>query len=244
MRVDRYNMFPTAKVMGEAAPGYSSGQALDAMEDLALQILPPGMGYDWTNMAYQEKKAEGKGTITFVMAILIVILILAALYESWTDPIAVVLTVPLAVLGAAIGLMIRGMDNNIYTQVGLVLLVALAAKNAILIVEFVRDERAKGKGLLEAAVEGAKVRFRPIIMTSFAFILGVFPLVVASGAGAVGRRSVGTAVFSGMLSVTLLGIFFIPVLYVLMQGRNRSVVASSERECNIKEIEEISKETK
>jgi multidrug efflux pump subunit AcrB len=244
MRVDRYNMFPTAKVMGEAAPGYSSGQALDAMEDLARQILPPGMGYDWTNMAYQEKKAEGKGTITFVMAILIVILILAALYESWTDPIAVVLTVPLAVLGAAIGLMIRGMDNNIYTQVGLVLLVALAAKNAILIVEFVRDERAKGKGLLEAAVEGAKVRFRPIIMTSFAFILGVFPLVVAAGAGAVGRRSVGTAVFSGMLSVTLLGIFFIPVLYVLMQGRNHSVVTSSEQECNNKEIEEISKETK
>ncbi len=230
MRVDRYNMFPTAKIMGEAAPGYSSGQALDAMQDLAKEILPPGMGYDWTNMAFQEIKAAGKGTMTFVMAILVVILILAALYESWIDPIAVVLTVPLAVLGAAIGLMIRGMDNNIYTQVGLVLLVALAAKNAILIVEFVRDERAKGMGLLEAAVEGAKIRFRPIIMTSFAFILGVYPLVVASGAGAVSRRSVGTAVFSGMLGVTLLGVFFIPVLYVLMQGRKRSQAVSSKPE--------------
>jgi HAE1 family hydrophobic/amphiphilic exporter-1 len=219
MRVDRYNMFPTAKVMGNAAPGYSSGQALDAMEELAGKVLPPGMGYEWTNMAYQEKKAAGKGTVTFVMALLIVILILAALYESWTDPIAVVMTVPLAILGAALGLLIRGMDNNIYTQVGLVLLVALAAKNAILIVEFVRDERAKGMGLFEATVEGARVRFRPILMTSFAFILGVYPLVVASGAGAVSRQSVGTAVFAGMLGVTLLGIFFIPVLYVLMQGR-------------------------
>lgn len=234
MRVDRYNMFPTAKVMGDSAPGYSSGQALDAMEELAHEILPPGMGYDWTNMAYQEKKAAGKGTATFVMAILVVILILAALYESWTDPISVVLTVPLAVLGAALGLMIRGMDNNIYTQVGLVLLVALAAKNAILIVEFVRDERAKGMDLLEAAVQGARIRFRPIIMTSFAFILGVYPLVVASGAGAVSRRSVGTAVFSGMLGVTLLGIFFIPVLYVLMQGRKSSENVPSKPEGNSK----------
>jgi HAE1 family hydrophobic/amphiphilic exporter-1 len=230
MRVDRYNMFPTAKVMGEPAPGYSSGQALDAMEELAQQILPPGMGYEWTNMAFQEKKAAGKGAITFVMAILIVILILAALYESWADPISVVLTVPLAVLGSALGLIIRGMDNNIYTQVGLVLLVALAAKNAILIVEFVRDERAKGMELLQAAVAGAKIRFRPIIMTSFAFILGVYPLVAATGAGAVSRRSVGTAVFSGMLGVTLLGIFFIPVLYVLMQGRKHYVDSPSKSE--------------
>jgi len=219
MRVDRYNMFPTAKVMGEAAPGYSSGQSLAAMEELAEKALPHGMAYEWTNMAYQEKKASGKGAITFAMAILVVILILSALYESWADPIAVVLTVPLAALGAAIGLMIRGMDNNIYTQVGLVLLVALAAKNAILIVEFVRDERAKGTGLFEAAVEGARTRFRPILMTSLAFICGVYPLVVASGAGAVSRQSVGTAVFAGMLGVTVLGIFFIPALYVFMQGR-------------------------
>lgn len=225
MRVDRYNMFPTAKVMGDAAPGYSSGQALEAMEELAAKVLPPGMGYEWTNMAYQEKKAAGKGPITAAMAIIVVVLILAALYESWSDPIAVVLTVPLAALGAALGLMIRGMDNNIYTQVGLVLLVALAAKNAILIVEFVRDARARGMDLFEAAVEGARVRFRPILMTSFAFILGVFPLVVASGAGAVSRQSVGTAVFAGMLGVTLLGVFFIPVLYVVMQGRKQRAMS-------------------
>ena len=228
MRVDRYNMFPTAKVMGDAAPGYSSGQSLDAMEELAEKVLSPGMGFEWTNMAYQEKKASGKGAITFVMAILVVILILAALYESWADPIVVVLTVPLAALGAALGLLIRGMDNNVYTQVGLVLLVALAAKNAILIVEFVRDERAKGMGLFEAAVEGARTRFRPILMTSLAFIFGVYPLVIASGAGAVSRQSVGTAVFAGMLGVTALGIFFIPALYVFMQGRKSRSADSEE----------------
>jgi len=219
MRVDRYNLFPTAKIMGGNATGYSSGQALETMEQLAEKMLPQGMGFEWTNMAYQEKKAAGKGPITFAMAIVIVILILAALYESWADPIAVVLVVPLAVLGAAAGLIARGMDNNIYTQVGLVLLVALAAKNAILIVEFARDARSQGKGVLEAAVEGSRLRFRPILMTSFAFILGVSPLVIASGAGAVSRQSVGTAVFAGMLGVTILGVFFIPVLYVLMQGR-------------------------
>jgi HAE1 family hydrophobic/amphiphilic exporter-1 len=198
------------------------------MEELAEKVLTPGMGFEWTNMAYQEKKASGKGAITFAMAILVVILILAALYESWADPIAVVLTVPLAALGAALGLIIRGMDNNVYTQVGLVLLVALAAKNAILIVEFVRDERAKGMGLFDAAVEGARTRFRPILMTSLAFIFGVYPLVIASGAGAVSRQSVGTAVFAGMLGVTALGIFFIPALYVFMQGR-KNWTADSEK---------------
>ncbi|MBI4964206.1 MAG: multidrug efflux RND transporter permease subunit [Desulfomonile tiedjei] len=223
MRVDRYNLFPTAKLMGENAPGYSSGQALSIMEQLAAKVLPPGMAFEWTNMAYQEKKAAGKAVITFIAAILVVILILAALYESWADPISVVLIVPLAVLGAAVGLLIGGMDNNVYTQVGLVLLVGLAAKNAILIVEFAREVRSKGVGVLEAAVEASKLRFRPILMTSFAFILGVLPLVTASGAGAVSRQSVGTAVFAGMLGVTILGVFFIPVLYVLMQGRKRKL---------------------
>jgi HAE1 family hydrophobic/amphiphilic exporter-1 len=222
MRVDRYNLFPTAKVLGENATGYSSGQALDVMEELAAKVLPPGMSFEWTNMAYQEKKATGKAVITFIAAILVVILILAALYESWADPIAVVLIVPLAVLGAAAGLLIGGMVNNVYTQVGLVLLVGLSAKNAILIVEFARESRARGAGVLEAATEAARLRFRPILMTSFAFILGVLPLVTASGAGAVSRQSVGTAVFAGMLGVTILGIFFTPVLYVLMQrGKNR-----------------------
>ena len=156
MRVDRYNLFPTAKILGENAPGYSSGQALQTMETLAAKTLPPGMAYEWTNMAYQEKKAAGKAAITFIAAILVVILILAGLYESWADPISVVLIVPLAVLGAAAGLLIGGMDNNVYTQVGLVLLVGLSAKNAILIVEFAREARAKGQGVLEAATEASK----------------------------------------------------------------------------------------
>ena len=187
------------------------------MEKLAKAQLPVGMGYEWTAMAFQQKKASGQAMIIFGLAIIVVFLILAAQYESWTDPFSVVLVVPLAVLGAAIALMIRNMDNNIYTQVGLVLLVGLSAKNAILIVEFVRDMRSKGKGLIDATVEGSKLRFRPILMTSFAFILGVTPLVVAEGAGAVSRQALGTAVFAGMLGVTILGVFFTPVLYVFMQ---------------------------
>jgi HAE1 family hydrophobic/amphiphilic exporter-1 len=219
MRVDRYNLFPTAKILGQNAPGFSSGQALQTMETLAAKTLPPGMTYEWTNMAYQEKKAAGKAAITFIAAIIVVILILAGLYESWADPFSVILVVPLAVLGAAAGLLIGGMDNNVYTQVGLVLLVGLSAKNAILIVEFAREGRAKGQGVLDAVIEASKQRFRPILMTSLAFILGVLPLVTASGAGAVSRQSVGTAVFAGMIGVTVLGVFFTPALYVLMQKR-------------------------
>ncbi len=217
LKVDRYNLYPTAKVMGSPATGFSTGQAIQTMEKLAKAQLPVGMGYEWTAMAFQQKKASGQAMIIFGLAIIVVFLILAAQYESWTDPFSVVLVVPLAVLGAAIALMVRNMDNNIYTQVGLVLLVGLSAKNAILIVEFVRDMRSKGKGLIEATVEGSKLRFRPILMTSFAFILGVTPLVVAEGAGAVSRQALGTAVFAGMLGVTILGVFFAPVLYVFMQ---------------------------
>jgi HAE1 family hydrophobic/amphiphilic exporter-1 len=217
LKVDRYNLYPTAKVMGSPAQGYSSGQAIQAMEHLSRAQLPVGMGYQWTAMAFQEKKAGGQAVVIFGMAILVVFLILAAQYESWRDPFSVVLVVPLAVLGAVIALMIREMDNNIYTQVGLVLLVGLSAKNAILIVEFARDMRSRGMGVMEATVEGSRLRFRPILMTSFAFILGVTPLVVASGAGAVSRQALGTAVFSGMLGVTILGVFFTPVLYLAMQ---------------------------
>jgi hydrophobic/amphiphilic exporter-1 (mainly G- bacteria), HAE1 family len=217
LKVDRYNLYPTAKIMGSPAPGFSSGQAIQTMEKLSKSQLPVGMGYEWTAMAFQQKKASGQAAIIFGLAIIVVFLILAAQYESWTDPFSVVLVVPLAVLGAAIALIMRDMDNNIYTQVGLVLLVGLSAKNAILIVEFVRDMRSKGKELIEATVEGSKLRFRPILMTSFAFILGVTPLVVAQGAGAVSRQALGTAVFAGMLGVTILGVFFVPVLYVFMQ---------------------------
>jgi HAE1 family hydrophobic/amphiphilic exporter-1 len=217
-RIDRYNMYATAKVSGSPAAGISSGQALQIMEQMADAKLPPGMGYEWTGMSFQEKKAGGQIAVVFGMAILVVILILSAQYESWADPISVVMIVPLAVLGAVVGLLIRNMDNNVYTQVGLVLLVGLSAKNAILIVEFARDMRSEGKGVLEAAVEGSKLRFRPILMTALSFIVGVLPLVVATGAGAASRQVLGTAVFSGMLGVTALGVIFTPVMYVLMQG--------------------------
>jgi HAE1 family hydrophobic/amphiphilic exporter-1 len=216
-KIDRYNMLTSARVSGEPAAGYSSGQALMAMESLASQKLPQGISYEWTGMAYEEKRAGGQVGFVFGLAVIVVVLILAAQYESWSDPLAVILTVPLAVLGAVAGLLIRGMDNNLYTQVGLILLVGLSAKNAILIVEFAREARSKGAGFMEAAIEGSKLRFRPILMTSFAFIMGVVPLVVATGAGAASRQSMGTAVFSGMLGVTILGIFFTPVMYVLMQ---------------------------
>ncbi len=221
-RIDRYNMFPAGRVAGEAAAGFSTGQAIYAMEELAGKTLPQGLGFEWTGMAYQEKKAGGQVGIVLGLAVLVVVLILAAQYESWFDPISVVMIVPLAVLGAAIGLLSRGMDNNLYTQIGLVLLVGLAAKNAILIVEFARDGRKEGKSVIEAAVEGARLRLRPILMTSLAFIAGVSPLVIATGAGAASRQSLGTAVFSGMLGVTLLGIFFTPPMYVLMQKLTRN----------------------
>jgi hydrophobic/amphiphilic exporter-1 (mainly G- bacteria), HAE1 family len=187
------------------------------MEELAAETLPPGTNYEWTGMAYQEKKVGGQVFVVFAMAVLVVVLLLAAQYESWIDPIAVVAVVPLAVLGAVVGLTVRGLDNNLYTQVGLVLLVGLSAKNAILVVEFAREKQAEGLPLLEAAVAAAKLRFRAILMTSFAFIVGVTPLVIATGAGAASRQALGTAVCFGMLGVTMLGVFFTPMLYVALQ---------------------------
>lgn len=221
LRIDRYNMFPAIRLIGEGASGASSGQVMQAMENLATQNLPSGTGYEWTGVAYQQQKIGSQVYWVFTMAVLVVVMILAAQYENWIDPVAVVAVVPLAVLGAIIGLSIRGLDNSLYTQVGLVLLVGLSAKNAILVVEFARERQAEGKSALEAAVEGAKLRFRAILMTSFAFIVGVFPLVIATGAGAASRQAVGTAVCFGMLGVTMLGVFFTPVMYVLMQGFKR-----------------------
>lgn len=214
----RYNLYPSVAVNGDSAPGTSSGQALATMEQLAAQVLPAGMGYEWTGMSYQEKKVGYTAIIAFVLAITVVYLVLAAQYESWSNPFAVVLAVPTALLGSAIAITIRHLDVNLYTQIGLVLLVALAAKNAILIVEFARDARARGLALRDAAAEGARLRFRPILMTSFAFNLGVLPLVVAVGAGAAGRIALGTAVFGGMLAATVFPIFFVPVLYITFQG--------------------------
>jgi HAE1 family hydrophobic/amphiphilic exporter-1 len=215
--VPRFNLYPSAAITGEAAPGYSSGQALELMAQMANSKLPVAMGYEWTGIAYQETKVGSQAYWIFALAVLLVFLVLAALYESWTSPAAVVLVVPLALLGTVIAVAMRGMDNNVYTQIGVVLLIALASKNAILIVEFASHQRERGMSITESAVTAARLRFRPILMTSFAFILGVYPLVVARGAGAASRRALGTAVFGGMITSTFLAVLFVPVFYVVCQ---------------------------
>lgn len=216
--VNRYNLYPSAAISGEAAQGYSSGDALALMEEMAASKLPSSMGFEWTGMSYQEKKVGREAFLIFGLAVALVFLVLAAQYESWTNPAAVVLVVPLALLGTVIAVAVRGMDNNVYTQIGVVLLIALASKNAILIVEFARELHAGGRSVTEAAVQAARLRFRPILMTSFAFILGVYPLVIARGAGAASRRALGTAVFGGMITSTFLAVIFVPVFYVVFQG--------------------------
>lgn len=214
-RVPRYNLYPAAGVMGSASPGFSSGEALNAMEDLADQILPDGIGYEWTEIAYQQKSTGDTAVLAFVLAVVFVFLLLAAQYESWTLPLSIILIVPMCLLSAITGVYIAGMDNNILTQIGLVVLVGLASKNAILIVEFARELEDQGRDMWQAAVEAARLRLRPILMTSFAFILGVVPMVIATGAGAEMRQALGVAVFSGMLGVTAFGLIFTPVFYVL-----------------------------
>jgi HAE1 family hydrophobic/amphiphilic exporter-1 len=215
--INRYNLYPSAKISGASAPGFSSGDALKLMAQIADRTLPATMGHEWTGMAYQEDRVGGEAIFIFAVAIVLVYLVLAAQYESWILPMAVILVVPLGLLGAVAAVAIRQMDNNVYTQIGIVLIIALASKNAILIVEFAREIRAQGKPILEAAVHASQMRFRPIVMTSFAFILGVVPLVFAHGAGAAGQRALGTAVFGGMIAATTLAVFFIPIFYVVFQ---------------------------
>jgi hydrophobe/amphiphile efflux-1 (HAE1) family protein len=214
--IERYNIYRAATINGGPAPGYSSGQAAAAMEQLATS-LPPGYGYEWTGTTYQEKLSGGQAGAIFAMAIVFVFLVLAALYESWAIPFAVLLGIPFAVFGAYIGLTLRGMANDIYAQIGLVMLIGLAAKNAILIVEFAKLEYERGRPLIDAAIEGARLRLRPILMTSFAFVLGSAPLALATGAGSGARLVLGTAVVFGMTAATMIGIFIIPVFYVLVQ---------------------------
>jgi hydrophobic/amphiphilic exporter-1 (mainly G- bacteria), HAE1 family len=213
----RFNLYRAAQIIGSAAPGYSSGQAQAALADVARVTMPATMGYDWADLSYQENKASGTAGIVFGLSLLVVFLILAALYESWSLPFSVLLSVPVAIFGAFLGLYLRHFDLDIYAQIGLVMLIGLAAKNAILIVEFARDELAKGRGVVDAALEGAKLRLRPILMTSFAFILGCLPLAIASGSGAEGRKILGTVVVTGMLAATALAIFLIPILFVLFE---------------------------
>jgi HAE1 family hydrophobic/amphiphilic exporter-1 len=215
----RYNLFHSAQINGSAANGYSSNQATKALEEVFAQTMPREMGFDYLGMSFQEKKAqEGIPPMAiFGLSLLFVFLILAALYESWSLPFSVILTVPIAVFGAYLALYLRTMENNVFAQIGLVMLIGLAAKNAILIVEFARTRFEHGEPLIEAALEGARVRLRPILMTSFAFILGCVPLWLASGAGAVARRVMGTAVIGGMLAASFLAIFLIPVMFYVVE---------------------------
>ena len=214
--VTRFNLFLSAEMMGSPAPGYSSAQAIKAMEEVMAE-MPPNVGYEWSGLTLQEKKSEGQAGIIFGMAIIFVFLLLAAQYESWTLPFAVLLSVPTVILGTMVGLLLRNFEMNVYAQVGLVMLIGLAAKNAILIIEFAKMKRDEGMPTLEAALIGAKLRLRPILMTSFAFILGCVPLMLASGSGAASRSTMGTGVVFGMTISTLIGLFLIPVCYVFVQ---------------------------
>ena len=217
-RVTRYNLYPSTEVQGQTGPGASSGEALAAMERIAAERLPDGFGYEWTELAYQEKQVGNTTILIFAAAVLFVFLVLAAQYESWALPLSIVLIVPMCLLAAITGLTLRGFDINILAQIGFVVLVGLAAKNAILIVEFARQAEATGTARIESAVSAARTRLRPILMTSFAFILGVLPLAIATGAGAEMRQSLGTTVLFGMLGVTLFGLVFTPVFYVVVRN--------------------------
>ena len=216
--ISLYNLYPSSSVLGLPAPGFSSGEALRLMDEDAARTLPPGTATEWTAMSYQEKVVGKQMYLVFGMALLLVYLVLAGQYESWYTPLSVILSVPLALVGPVLVLNALRIDNNLYTQIGIILLMALSAKNAILIVEVAREQRVRdGKTILEAALEAARQRFRPIVMTSFAFILGVAPLVVAVGAGASARKSIGITVFSGMIASTCLAVLFVPSLFVVVQ---------------------------
>lgn len=214
-RIPRYNLYPAIDLLGDVTPGYSTGDALDTMEQLANEYLPEGIGYEWTEIAYQQRTAGSTALIAFILGVVFVYLVLAAQYESLILPLAIILIVPMCLFSSMIGIGILGMENNIMTQMGFIILIGLASKNAILIVEFARTLENNGANRWKAAIQAAKLRLRPILMTSFAFILGVFPLVIAQGAGAEMRRALGVAVFSGMLGVTFFGLVFTPIFYVL-----------------------------
>jgi HAE1 family hydrophobic/amphiphilic exporter-1 len=213
-----YNLYPSAAIIGSTTAALSSGQSLTIMADIARQTLPANMGFAWTGMSYQENVVGHQIIFIFAISVLLVYLVLAALYESWADPASVILAVPLAVLGIAVAVALRGYNNNIFTEIGVVLLIALASKNAILIVDYARSARAAGESIVDAAVTASRRRLRPILMTSLAFVFGVIPLFVATGAGAAGRRDIGTAVIGGMLASTLLAMLFVPVFFVVFQG--------------------------
>ena len=231
-RVARYNLYPAAELQGEPVPGTSSATAINIMKKLADDTLPSGFSFEWTDLSYQQVTGGSAGLLVFPICVLFVFLVLAAQYGSWSLPFAVILIVPMCLLAATIGVRLMGQDINILTQIGFVVLVGLAAKNAILIVEFARDIELEGKPRLEAVVEACRLRLRPILMTSFAFILGVLPLVVSSGSGSEMRQAVGVAVFFGMLGVTLFGLIFTPIFYMVVRnladGRKPKAAPASE----------------
>jgi HAE1 family hydrophobic/amphiphilic exporter-1 len=216
--ISHYNLFRSAEIDGSPGPGFSSGQAIAAMEDLSKKVLPQGFTYEWTGLSLEELASGRTTIILFGLGVLVVYLTLSAQYESFVLPFIVLLAVPMALLGALGAQALRGLQNDVYCQIGLVMLIGLSSKNAILIVEFAEQLRERGIPLVEATVEAARIRLRPILMTSFAFILGVVPLMVAHGAGQEGRHSVGTTVFGGMIMSTVLNLFFIPVLYLIIEG--------------------------
>ena len=235
--VYHYNLYRSASIHGSAAPGYSSGQAMAAMEEVAAEVLPKSMGYQWTGNSFQEIQAGNLAPLIFALSLFCAFLFLAALFESWVMPFMVILAVPLATFGALSAQWLRGLENDVYCQIGLVMLIGLASKNAILIVEFARRRREAGLSIEQAAREAARVRLRPILMTAFAFIFGVAPLLVASGAGANARHSLGTAVFGGMIAATFLSLIMVPVLYVLIERlREKAATQAENRHLTDKDV--------
>jgi multidrug efflux pump subunit AcrB len=236
---NRFNLYRAAQLTGAAGPGFSSGQAMDALEQLARQQLPAGMTLAWSGLSFQERRAGGVGGV-LALSLLLVFLILAALYESWSLPFSVLLSTPVALFGALLGLLVRRMEFDVFAQIGLIMLVGLAAKNAILIVEFARDQLQKGQATLaEAALAGARLRLRPILMTSFAFILGMIPLWWAKGAGGISRRELGSAVIFGLLVATVFGVFLVPALFVLVEALVRRVSRWRERQRDRLRLREV-----
>jgi multidrug efflux pump subunit AcrB len=230
-QLERFNAFLGARIIGSGAPGVSSGEAIRIVEEVAAESLPQGYAYAWTGQAFQEKRIGRQSTVAFAFALVMVFLILAAQFERWSLPLAVILAVPFAVVGALAAVWLRGMENDIYFQIGLVTLIGLAAKNAILIVEFAVQKMQEGRDVVDAAIEGARLRYRPIVMTSMAFMLGVLPLAIASGAGAAARRSMGTGVLGGMLLATFVATLFIPLFFAVLSrsSKPKAVTEDTER---------------